>query len=348
MTVETANYISQLDPDLPLNADQEAEGAAQIRTVKTAVQQSFPNVSGPVTATHTDLSTVGVTQAVTDSSTKVASTANVDAKILAASLAATVPTQSGNAGKTLRTDGTSVSWSYSGYAARTSNTVLGLSNNDNFIEVTSGTFSQTLAAAATLGGGWRVFYKNSGTGTVTLDPNGGELINGASTYAMAPGEGRVIVCTGTAFRFADTDPVGTHRVAVTVGNGHGSTNTKIRRYTTTKTSTGTAITYADSAANGASFTINEPGLYEMSMTDIQGASAVNFGVSVNSAQLTTNIQSITDADRVFAASTPNGSYMTITRTWRLAAGDVVRPHTAGTADGATALESNFSIIKVGF
>lgn len=348
MTVETANYISQLEPEWPLNADQEAEGAAQIRTVKTAVQQSFPNVSGPVTATHTDLSYVGQTQAATDSSTKVASTANVDAKILAASLSSTVPTQTNNAGKTLRTDGTSVSWSYSGYVARTSNTILSLSNNDNLIEYTSGTFSQTFAASATLGSGWRVFLKNSGTGTITLDPDSGELINGASTYALQPGEGRIVVCTGTAFRFADIGPVGIHRVAVTVGNGHGSTNTKIRRYTTTKTSTGTAITYADSAANGASFTINEPGLYEMSMTDIQSASAVNFGVSVNSAQLTTNIQSITDTDRVFAASTPNGSYMTITRTWRLSAGDVVRPHTAGTADGATALESNFSIIKVGF
>jgi len=198
MTVETANYPSQLNPDLPRNEDLESEGAAQIRLVKTVVQQAFPNVSGPVTATHTDLSTVGVTQAQTDSSTKVASTAFVATAILNASLSSTVPTQSGNAGKTLRTDGTSVGWSYSGYAARTSNTILSLANNDNLIEYTSGTFSQTFAAAATLGSGWRVFLKNSGTGDITLDPDGAETIDGLTSFVMYPGEMRVIYSNGTS------------------------------------------------------------------------------------------------------------------------------------------------------
>lgn len=348
MTVESANYISQLDPDLPLDADLLSEGAAHIRTTKLATQQSFPNVSGPVTATHTDLSTVGVTQAATDSSTKVASTACVDAKILAASLSSTVPTQTGNAGKTLRTDGTSVSWSYSGYAARTSNTILSLSNNDNFIEYTSGTFSQTFAAAATLGSGWRVFLKNSGTGTITLDPDAGELINGAATYALQPGEGRIVVCTGTAFRFADTGPIGTHQVTVTTGNGYGSTNNKIRRYTTTQTNTGTAITYADSAANGASFTINEPGIYEIFTVDIRGGAASVFGASVNSSQLTTDISSITAANRICYSSIANGTTAAVSRTMRFSAGDVVRPHGDGACDSVSASDSVFSIIKVGF
>lgn len=199
MTVETANYISQLDPDLPTNADLESEGAAQIRTVKTAVQQSFPNISGPVTATNTDLSKVGVTQAATSNDTSPASTAFVNTAILAASLSADIPTQTSNAGKTLRTDGTSVSWSYSGYAARTSNTVLSLGNNDNLIEITSGTFSQTFATAASLGSGWRVFLKNSGTGDITLDPSGSETIDGLTSFVMYPGEMRLIYCNGSAF-----------------------------------------------------------------------------------------------------------------------------------------------------
>ena len=41
-----------------------------------------------------------------------------------------------------------------------------------------------------------------------------------------------------------------NEVRLEVGNGSGSTNTKIRRFTTAVTNTGTAMTYADSATLG--------------------------------------------------------------------------------------------------
>ena len=84
-------------------------------------------------------------------------------------------------------------------SARTSNTILGVADNGTLIDITSGTFSQTFTAAATLGSGWCCYIRNSGTGDVTLDPDASEQIDGLTSYVMYPGETRLIQCTGTAF-----------------------------------------------------------------------------------------------------------------------------------------------------
>ena len=84
-------------------------------------------------------------------------------------------------------------------SARTSNTILAAGDNYTLIDITSGTFTQTFTAAATLGSGWYCYIKNSGTGDITLDPDASELIDGLTSYVMYPGECRLIQCTGTAF-----------------------------------------------------------------------------------------------------------------------------------------------------
>jgi len=83
--------------------------------------------------------------------------------------------------------------------ARSSNTVLG-SDNDRDTIVATSTFTQTLDAAATLGDGWSVDYRNDGTGIITLDPNSTEQIDGATTINLYAGESCRIVCTGAAFK----------------------------------------------------------------------------------------------------------------------------------------------------
>lgn len=83
-------------------------------------------------------------------------------------------------------------------SARTSNVILGVADRGHFIDVTSGTFTQTVTAAATLGPGWWCRYRNNGTGDVTIDPNGSELIDGLTSYVIYPGETRDIFCDGTA------------------------------------------------------------------------------------------------------------------------------------------------------
>jgi hypothetical protein len=90
---------------------------------------------------------------------------------------------------------------------RTSNTVLVKTNNSNLIDITSGTFTQTFTAAATLGNGWFCYIQNSGTGYVTLDPSGSETItrNGVAftTWVLWPQEAALIVCDGTGFYYTN-------------------------------------------------------------------------------------------------------------------------------------------------
>jgi hypothetical protein len=83
---------------------------------------------------------------------------------------------------------------------RTSNSVILTTNRSSLIDITSGTFTQTFTAAATLADGWFCYIRNSGTGDITLDPNGSELIDGLTSYIMYSGETRLVQCDGTAFR----------------------------------------------------------------------------------------------------------------------------------------------------
>jgi hypothetical protein len=86
------------------------------------------------------------------------------------------------------------------HVARTANTQIVAANRTNLIDITSGTFTQTFASAATLGDGWYCWLRNSGSGSVTLDPNGSETIDGMTSFVMYSGEMRLIQCDGTALR----------------------------------------------------------------------------------------------------------------------------------------------------
>ncbi|MFN6978264.1 MAG: hypothetical protein ACK4OP_09085 [Gemmobacter sp.] len=64
----------------------------------------------------------------------------------------------------------------------------------------SGTWTLALGAAATLGPGFAVLVVNTGSGTITLDPNASEQIDGAATAALGPGRAALVLCDGTAWR----------------------------------------------------------------------------------------------------------------------------------------------------
>lgn len=58
MAVDTAQYLGTLDLTKPAGSDTLAEADDNFRQVKTAAKQSFPNVTGAVTVTHTQLNSV--------------------------------------------------------------------------------------------------------------------------------------------------------------------------------------------------------------------------------------------------------------------------------------------------
>ena len=123
-------------------------------------------------------------------------------------------------------------------------------------------------------------------------------------------------------------------VYVDSGNGHGSTNTKVRRYSNILLNVGTDITYADSAENGASFTINRAGFYWAGTSDYSAdAAGVDLTITVNGSALTTTAPSITYAQGKRAPLASNAANKAAASSFLLylSANDVVRPQSNGTS-----------------
>lgn len=58
MAIENSPYIGGLNTQIPANSSPRGEGAAEIRAVKTALKNSFPNVDKPVTASADKMNSV--------------------------------------------------------------------------------------------------------------------------------------------------------------------------------------------------------------------------------------------------------------------------------------------------
>lgn len=84
--------------------------------------------------------------------------------------------------------------------AKTGTYTIALADFGKVIDATSGTWSLGLLAAATAGDGYTIGVRNSGSGTITIDPDSSELIDGASTLALAAGQSCLLYCNGTAWK----------------------------------------------------------------------------------------------------------------------------------------------------
>lgn len=76
-----------------------------------------------------------------------------------------------------------------------------LATNDRASAVvsTGGSITFSLTASATLTSGWFAYVRNSGNGTLTIDPNGAETIDGVSTLVLNIGESAIILSDGVNF-----------------------------------------------------------------------------------------------------------------------------------------------------
>lgn len=82
-------------------------------------------------------------------------------------------------------------------SAKTGAYTLAVGDKGTVISCT-GTWTLSATAAATLGTGWWCWVENAGTGTITLDPNDAETINGAAALPMRAGSVMLLRCDGTA------------------------------------------------------------------------------------------------------------------------------------------------------
>lgn len=128
-------------------------------------------------------------------------------------------------------------------------------------------------------------------------------------------------------------------------NGRGAVNTAIRRFSNIIEQSGKSVVYADSANDGASFTIQEDGIYSISYTDLFGTSA-RLGISVNSNQLTSDISNVNNSNVLASTLTGSGNWTeNVSWTGKLSASDVIRPHCNVAADNTSNLEGHFTIAK---
>jgi hypothetical protein len=173
----------------------------------------------------------------------------------------------------------------------------------------------------------------------------------ANTFWLMAQKQGVDAPTFTAVKADDTAG---SRVRLHTHNGYGSTNTVIGRFTTIVEDVGSAIVYADSATDGASFTIQKDGIY--AITAIHGSRGVagvgQSGISLNSTQLTTGISAINVADRLAydghsstVAHSTGALAKNASWTGWLNKGDVIRPHHSTTIPDVAAM-SSFTIAHV--
>lgn len=74
-----------------------------------------------------------------------------------------------------------------------------LTTDNMTLLVCTNTWTLALTAAATLDNKWMAVVANVGSGTITIDPNGAETINGATTYALPSLTAGLLFCTGSSF-----------------------------------------------------------------------------------------------------------------------------------------------------
>lgn len=86
------------------------------------------------------------------------------------------------------------------YQLKTNNYLALTTDLNKFLRFTgAGPYTLTLTAAATLGTQWQVAVRNDTAANLTIDPNGGELINGAATLTLEVGQAILIQCDGAGF-----------------------------------------------------------------------------------------------------------------------------------------------------
>lgn len=159
----------------------------------------------------------------------------------------------------------------------------------------------------------------------------------ANDYVWVQDDGSNSDASEKSYFFGVYLGAGTDYAYLENGNGYGSTNTKIRRYSNDRGSSG--ITVTQSATNGDSMTVASTGMYAACTADaaIGIADVAPIGITVNDTAMTTNISSMdySQGVRAYFNVTTNDEPSHVCTIFYLTSGDIVRSHHNATANETT-------------
>lgn len=125
-------------------------------------------------------------------------------------------------------------------------------------------------------------------------------------------------------------------------NGRGTSNTTVHRFSSTPVTAGTAITYAETAAGGSTFTINESGMYSMTYTYRNDTTSADVYIKKNSTAASGDMES-----DVLACGTVTATlFVCLSATVWLDAGDIIRAVTDPVGVNNTGSRVGFRITKI--
>jgi hypothetical protein len=190
-------------------------------------------------------------------------------------------------------------------------------------------------------------YNNDSTYELNVNGNGA-TINGVATIDL-PKQDNYITIIGKPGEWKILSEEITCHLRLDTYAGYGSSDTKIMQFTNEREDFGNLFSnnHGGYGTDGLEITIAKNGKYVVSFSSRFDA-AQYLGISLNSSQLTTNIQSITDADRLIEGHvSAGGNDDAVSWSGYLDAGDVVRPHTSGGANSGGSGRSIFTISYLG-
>jgi len=234
-----------------------------------------------------------------------------------------------------------------------------MATRPTFYAVTVGSsYSKALAASASVADGviisLRLVSLTAGQ-TLTITRDGSDVIRhcGASLTSFVldkPDAELMLRKRGSGWDVIYVKGRQTQQVILTTPGattaGYGTSRTQIRRLTVTHTQIGTAITPTTTTANGSEFALNEFGPYDVIVSDGQGtATECNIGLTVNTTEYTTVVETTTLAKRLMSRIAP---YITQNAVQHVAAvGDVLRAHMGFVKPNITTSDGFISITKAG-
>lgn len=238
------------------------------------------------------------------------------------------------------------------------------------VNCTANTFTVSLTAAATLGSGFNCWVWNTGSGTITIDPNGAETIDGVSTLTLRQGEGTQIICNGTNWDTGDkktmrsfaqlisstsTRPIASGLDSTAIGKSSSATNQEglaIGSYASSAGIGAIAIGYAsasstDSIAIGGSAGFQQPQANSARALSIGANSSLQASIANGTSAVAINGSYASGTDSFAAAIANNTSSYGATGTNSIAIGQLARAtNTTSVAIGANSISTGGGSVAI--